>query len=110
MNLESAMQDIPSSIIPIKGLRRDGSGALTMDAIQTIMDGFRSRGIQIYNQDVRDSLLYELYLLYSRLEKQYQYLLRNRLKYIDKQQRMQDILQIVRHLAHVNGAKNAITR
>ena len=104
MNLESAMQDIPSSIIPIKGLRRDGSGALTMDAIQTIIDGFRSRGIQIYNQQILDSLLFELYLLYSRLEEQYQYLLRNRLKYIDKQRRMQDILQIVRHLTRMSAA------
>ena len=42
--LEEAEAKLPSSVLPISGLRRKDDGTLTDDSQNTIIDGLKSRG------------------------------------------------------------------
>ena len=55
-SLEEAMKKLPSSVVPIEGLRRDNEGNLTADALRTITDGLKSRGIDPTDPTVQEKL------------------------------------------------------
>ncbi len=112
-SLEEAEAPIPSSLLPVKGLRRDGEGNLTEDAIRTIVDSLKSRGIDPMNPDTKKEVLLQTYKLFCSVNQQYQFLLRDlyervgrdeaipakRLEMIrEKNLFMQDILSFSRHL------------
>lgn len=75
-NLEEAVKDIPSSLVPVAGLRRGADGALTADALAMITDGLKSRGIDPTNQTDKDRILKELSTLLCKVNSQYQVILR----------------------------------
>jgi len=68
--MEQAEAQLPSSILPIDGLRRDDNGKLTDDALNTIMDGLKSRGIDITDADTRKKVGTDLMLLMCSASKQ----------------------------------------
>jgi hypothetical protein len=74
--LEEAVKDIPSSLVPVAGLRRGADGALTADALAMITDGLKSRGIDPTNQADKDRILKELSTLLCKVNSQYQVILR----------------------------------
>lgn len=74
--LEEAVKDIPSSLVPVAGLRRGADGGLTADALAMITDGLKSRGIDPTNQTDKDRILKELSTLLCKVNSQYQVILR----------------------------------
>jgi hypothetical protein len=68
--MEQAEAQLPSSIIPIDGLRRDDNGRLTDDALNTIMDGLKSRGIDITDAETKKKLGMDLMLIMCSASKQ----------------------------------------
>ncbi len=74
--LDAALKDIPSSVLPVQGLRRDETGALTKDSLRMITDGLKSRGIDPTAPQDRDRILKELSTLLCKVNGQYQFLLR----------------------------------
>lgn len=75
-SLAEAERDIPMSVLPVQGLRRTGEGQLTGDAIQIVLDGLKSRGIDITDKRTKDGLLKELVSLLCNVNAQYQFLLK----------------------------------
>ena len=73
--LEEAIAVIPSSVVPIGGLRTDSNGDLTTDALRTIVDGLKSRGIDPTNQGTKSKLLKDLSLFLCSVNNQYTFLL-----------------------------------
>jgi len=73
--LEQAEAQLPSSVLPISGLRRKDDGTLTDDAKQTIMDGLKSRSVDANDPETKKKLLGDLYTLLCSVNKQYQFLL-----------------------------------
>jgi hypothetical protein len=105
--LDDAMQPIDSSVVPIKGLRRDLKGNLTDDSLQTIIDGLKSRGINPTDGDTLQMLLKQLNVLLCSVYNQYMYLINelsrqpteevvDALK--EKNGFLLDILRVSRHL------------
>jgi len=80
--LEQAEAKLPSSVLPIDGLRRGQDGVLTPDAQTMIMDGLKSRGVDISDKATKDRLIGELMILLCSVNKQYQFLLRELYKRI----------------------------
>ena len=80
--LEQAEAKLPSSVLPIDGLRRGQDGILTSDAQAMIMDGLKSRGVDVSNKATKDKLIGELTTLLCSVNKQYQFLLRELYKRI----------------------------
>lgn len=80
--LEQAEAKLPSSVLPIDGLRRGQDGVLTSDAQAMIMDGLKSRGVDVSNKATKDKLIGELMTLLCSVNKQYQFLLRELYKRI----------------------------
>jgi hypothetical protein len=80
--LEQAEAKLPSSVLPIDGLRRGQDGVLTSDAQAMIMDGLKSRGVDISDKVTKDKLIGELMTLLCSVNKQYQFLLRELYKRI----------------------------
>jgi hypothetical protein len=78
--LDEAMRDIPSSVLPITGLRRDADGALTKDALSMIVDGLKSRGIDPTDKGENDRIRSELIVFLCSLNNQYQFLISELLK------------------------------
>lgn len=78
--LDEAMRDIPSSVLPISGLRRDADGALTKDALSMIVDGLKSRGIDPTDKGENDRIRSELAIFLCSLNNQYQVLVSELLK------------------------------
>jgi hypothetical protein len=74
--LEEAVKDLPSSLVPVAGLRRGADGALTADALAMITDGLKSRGIDPTNKEDKDRILKELSTLLCKVNSQYQVILR----------------------------------
>jgi hypothetical protein len=111
--LEQAEAQLPSSVLPISGLRRNDDGTLTDDAKQTIMDGLKSRSVDPTDSETKKKLIEDLGKLLCSTNKQYQYLLKvmvermvsGNLKdeFVDvilrKNMFMLDILTISRHIA-----------
>ena len=75
-NLDDALKRIPSSVLPIGGLRRDSNGNLTKDAMRMIIDGLKSRGIDPTNTDINAKLRKELTTFLCALNNQYQFLIK----------------------------------
>ena len=115
--LEQAEAKLPSSVLPIDGLRRGEDGLLTEDARNMITDGVKSRGIDLSNKEQKEKTLKELIELLCSVNRQYDFLithihtmyssgqnipeklLKNAL---DKNTFMSDILTISRHFAQLN--------
>jgi len=74
--LEQAEAQLPSSVLPISGLRRNDDGTLTDDAKQTIMDGLKSRSVDATDSETKKKLVEDLGNLLCSTNKQYQYLLK----------------------------------
>lgn len=74
--LEQAEAKLPSSVLPISGLRRGSDGILTDDAKSTIIDGLKSRSIDITEPSTKQKVLGELVGLMCSVNKQYQFLLK----------------------------------
>jgi len=73
--MDEARKPIASAILPISGLRRDSNGTLTNDAMQTVMDSLRSRGIDMSNDVQVMELLRTAGEQICILNEQYQFLL-----------------------------------
>lgn len=74
--LEQAEAKLPSSVLPIGGLRRGTDGVLTQDAQDTIMDGLKSRSVDITDTATKTRVVSELTMLLCSVNKQYQFLLK----------------------------------
>ena len=74
--LEQAEATLPSSVLPISGLRRNEDGLLTEDARNTIMDGLKSRGVNFTNAEEIKRIINELFTVLCSTRKQYEFLLR----------------------------------
>jgi hypothetical protein len=74
--LEQAEAKLPSSVLPIGGLRRGSDGVLTQDAQDTIMDGLKSRSVDITDTATKTRVVSELNILLCSVNKQYQFLLK----------------------------------
>jgi ribosomal protein S8 len=74
--LEGAMETIPSSVLPINGLRRDGEGNLTLDALTMVVDGLKSRGINPMDETTNKKIRQDLGIFLCKLNNQYQFLLK----------------------------------
>jgi len=73
--LEQAEAQLPSSVLPINGLRRDDNGLLTEDAHNTIIDGLKSRGISFANSEEIAKVMIDLSSLLCSASKQYSFLM-----------------------------------
>jgi hypothetical protein len=115
-SLEQAMSPPSSSVLPIKGLRRDANGALTGDALQTIIDGLKSRGIDPANH--KRKIIEDLVKLLCSVKKQYDFLIEELGRRVDTEQPiqiefvdvireknlfLQDILTVARHVDSLKG-------
>lgn len=69
------MADSPSSVVPVTGLRRDTEGYLTDDAMQIIIDGLKSRGINLTSKTQKKTVLMDLMTLLCNTKKQYDFLI-----------------------------------
>jgi hypothetical protein len=74
--LEGAMETIPSSVLPINALRRDGEGNLTLDALTMVVDGLKSRGINPMDEATNKKIRQDLAVFLCKLNSQYQFLLK----------------------------------
>ncbi len=72
---EDAVRPVFTPILPIKGLRRDASGALTKDSIQTILEGLKAYGLAGPLEQVSDAILTEAKGVLCTLHGQYTFLL-----------------------------------
>ena len=114
--LEQAEAKLPSSVLPIDGLRRGEDGILTEDARNMVMDGLKSRGIDLSNTEQKIKVIRELGILLCSVNKQYEYLLKELStkinstediseKFIhtirDKNFFMLDIITISRHIKQI---------
>jgi hypothetical protein len=111
--LDEALRKLPSSVLPIEGLRRDNDGNLTADALRTIVDGLKSRGIDPTDPTVHETLQTDLSSFLCSLNNQYTLLLKELIRKmtakekpdkefiqitIDKNVTMQDVINVSRHL------------
>lgn len=112
-SLEEAEAPITSSLLPVTGLRRDTNGDLSEDALRTITDGLKSRGMDVLDPDTKKEILLQTYKLFCSTNQQYQFLLRDlfervgrnedipkkRLEMLrEKNLFMQDLLSVSRYL------------
>jgi hypothetical protein len=117
--LEDAMKKLPSSVVPIEGLRRDNEGNLTRDALRTIVDGLKSRGIDPTDPTVHDKLQGDLASFLCSLNNQYSVLLKEFNRKLnakeqlskefieiikDKNITMQDVINVSRHLDGIQSS------
>jgi hypothetical protein len=73
--LEQAEAQLPSSVLPIVGLRRGEDGALTDDAKQSVIDSLKSRSVDPTDPETKKKLIGDLTTLGCSVNKQYQFLL-----------------------------------
>jgi hypothetical protein len=117
-SIDQAMKEIPFTLFPVQGLRRTSEGDLTEDAIRTIMDGLKSRGKDISDPNVKKEALSDLSAFLCSVNKQYAFILNTIIDMLKsggdanndliqmaqaKNQLMQDILTISRHIQGVPG-------
>ena len=121
--LDDAMKKLPSSVVPIDGLRRDNNGDLTADALRTIVDGLKSRGIDPTDPTVHDTLQQDLASFLCSLNNQYKTLLREVIRIQngreempkklteatkEKNITMQDVINVSRHLDGIQSSTTFI--
>lgn len=117
------MKKLPSSVVPIEGLRRDNDGNLTQDALRTIVDGLKSRGIDPTDPTVHDKLQGDLASFLCSLNNQYSVLLKEFARKLntkeqpskefieiikDKNITMQDVINVSRHLDGIQSSTTFI--
>jgi hypothetical protein len=73
-SVDEAIQNIPSSVLPINGLRRDSEGNLTKDAMTMIIDGLKSRGVDPTDKEANARLRKDLATFLCSLNNQYKVL------------------------------------
>jgi len=115
-SVSEAMKKLPSSVLPINGLRRDNEGNLTADALRTIVDGLKSRGIDPTDPAIHDKLQQDLGSFLCSLNNQYSLLLKELFRLAtskqpisdelvaivkDKNITMQDVINVSRHLSGI---------
>ena len=111
--LEEAEAELPSSVLPVRGLRRTSDGDLTEDALKMIVDGLKSRGIDPTDATSQKRIIDELTVLLCSVNNQYQFLMKELFRRVQQGQpiskefigavkaknfMMQDILNVSRHL------------
>jgi len=111
--LEQAEAKLPSSVLPIDGLRRGEDGVLTDDAVKMVIDGLKSRGVNLSDPAIKHKTLTETISLFCSTHKQYEFLLKELYKrfttggdtsdkftktIIDKNLFMMDLLTISRQI------------
>jgi len=111
--IEQAEASITSTVLPIKGLRRDADSNLTPDALSVIIDGLKSRGVDPTNPETKKTLVADLQSLLCSVNQQYQFLLNELAKRVaankqisaefidnihEKNLFMADILNVSRHI------------
>jgi hypothetical protein len=112
--VEQAEATIPSSVLPISGLRRNDDDTLTDDARNTIIDGLKSRDIDLNNMESRKKIVGELVRLFCSLSKQYGFLMKEpmneqRIKILtEKNIMIVDILTISRHIMKLPMAEGSM--
>lgn len=121
--MEGATQPVLTPLLPIRGLRRDASGNLTTDALQTAMEAVRSLGVDPSTPQAYDAILFEAKQTLCRIHSQYTYLINTIITSIsrgepvplstvdaarEKNQMLQDILSISRHVLE-QSAKSSQT-
>lgn len=119
--IADATEKIPSSVLPINGLRRDSDGNLTEDAMAMIIDGLKSRGINPTDRDTNEKLRKDLSTFLCSLNNQYQYLIKELINKVqdnamiqkefidiikDKNVTMQDVLNTSGYLSGVNTRRS----
>ena len=62
-------------LLPVKGLRHDGDGELTADAVKIVTDGMANLGISIDKEDSQTAILMEAKQVLCNLNTQYEFLL-----------------------------------
>jgi hypothetical protein len=115
--IADATAKIPSSVLPINGLRRDSDGTLTKDAMTMIIDGLKSRGINLTDRTTNEGLRKDLAVFLCSLNNQYQFLIKELIERVqgnekieiefidtvkDKNITMQDVINTSGYLAGVN--------
>jgi hypothetical protein len=123
-SLEEAMKKLPSSVVPIEGLRRDNDGNLTADALRTITDGLKSRGIDPTDPTVQEKLQQDLTSFLCSLNNQYNVLMKELLRKVSTKEKpskefieiikeknitMQDVINVSRHLGGVQSSTQWMT-
>jgi hypothetical protein len=88
--LEQAEAKLPSSVLPISGLRRGSDGILTDDAKSTILDGLKSRSIDITEPSTKQKVHGELLSLLCSVNKQYQFLLKELYRRVSASEEISD--------------------
>lgn len=125
-SVEKAMEPIPSSVLPIGGLRRDDAGNLTPDALSTSVDALKSRGIDLTDPATKKKMLEDMAKLLVAVNTQYQTLMTELTRKVnageqidqkfmdsakEKNLMMTDILNLSRHLEQIqsfDGSKQFI--
>lgn len=117
--LEDAMKDIPFSLLPTTGLRRNSDGDLTDDAVQIILDGLKSRGHDYTSEEPRKKILADLALMYCKTQHQYEFLMNEYSRRLEENMMISndleagiqkrndllgDILRISRRLETISGS------
>ena len=109
-SIEDAKTPFISPLIPINGLRHDEKGDLTSDAIQTILDGIKSLGIDPTTEDSQTAILKEAKQTLCKIDAQYEYLVKSFMSdeaitdkdtlslLAEKNQSMKDIISFSRHI------------
>lgn len=112
-SVDDALKKLPSSVVPIEGMRRDNNGDLTRDALRTIVDGLKSRGIDPTEPTIHDKLQADLESFLCSLNNQYSVLLKELFRKMDMKETvpkefidalkdknitMQDVINVSRHL------------
>lgn len=121
--LEQAEAKLPSSVLPVSGLRRDQDGILTADAQATIIDGLKSRGVDVTDAATKTKVMADLTNLLCSVNRQYQFLLSELYKRVhegsevsdefvavvrDKNLSMSDILTVSRLIHSSKGYDGTI--
>lgn len=112
-NLEQALDDEYFQILPIRGLRRNADGILTPDAINTVIDGLKSKAINLIDEKERKRIIKELVAGLCTIKRQYDFLMKEFVARLDRGMSMDnefmeairernvllmDILTVARHV------------
>ena len=119
INQEDAEAPVLTALLPVKGLRRDASGNLTTDSINTVIEAVKSLGVVIDSDSTKLAVLQEARVALCKLNGQFQYTLKNLISMIsrsemamidpkifetlkNKNQDMQDVLSVSRFVLNID--------
>jgi len=118
-NQQDAEAPVLTALLPVKGLRRDLSGNLTADSINTVIEAVKSLGVVIDSDSAKLAVLQEARNALCKLNGQFQFMLnmlitmisRSEVNMIDptifevlknKNQDMQDVLSVSRYVLNMD--------